>query len=183
MERAASVARFRALVRRHDRRRWSRVSRAGGIRTIDVNEDPNGPRLESEVAYEVLGAGEPVAPAERMVVVLSGEPGAALDPAFQANVHQLVAELTAARATVDGAEGPAFERVIDPFVLPAAQAAGVVSPDSSTVQVVGNIPGERDVVEQKLVPVPAIVDAARAGRPARASTSSATRSSTGTSTS
>ena len=79
---------------------------AGGIRTIDVNEDPNGPRLESEVAYEVLGAGEPVAPAERMVVVISGAPGAALDPAFQANVHQLVAELTAAKATVDGAETP-----------------------------------------------------------------------------
>jgi RND superfamily putative drug exporter len=138
---------------------------AGGIRTIDVNEDPNGPRLESEVAYEVLGAGEPVAPAERMVVVLSGEPGAALDPAFQANVHQLVAELTAARATVDGAEGPAFESVIDPFVLPAEQAAGVISPDGSTVEVVGNIPGERDVVEQKLVPVPAIVDAARARAP------------------
>jgi len=141
---------------------------AGGIRTIDVNEDPNGPRLESEVAYEVLGAGEPVAPAERMVVVISGAPGAATDPAFQANVHQLVAELTAARATVDGTGGPVFESVIDPFLLPAAQAAGVISPDGSTVQVVGNIPGERDVVEQKLVPVPSVVDAARARDPGAA---------------
>jgi RND superfamily putative drug exporter len=138
---------------------------AGGIRTIDVNEDPNGPRLESEVAYEVLGAGEPVAPAERMVVVISGQPAAALDPAFQSNVHQLVAELTAARATVAGAETATFERVVDPFVLPREQAAGVISPDGSTVQLVGTIPGERDVVEQKLVPVPAIVDAARARMP------------------
>jgi uncharacterized membrane protein YdfJ with MMPL/SSD domain len=138
---------------------------AGGIRTIDVNEDPNGPRLESEVAYEVLGAGEPVAPAERMVVVISGEPGAALEPAFQSNVHQLVAELTAAKATVDGAETSTFESVVDPFVLPPQQAAGVISPDGSTVQVVGNIPGERDIVEQKLVPVPAVVDAARARMP------------------
>jgi RND superfamily putative drug exporter len=135
---------------------------AGGIRTIDVNEDPNGPRLESEVAYEVLGAGEPIAPAERMVVVISGEPGAALDPAFQSNVHQLVADLTAATANVDGTDTATFEHVIDPFVLPAEQAAGVISPDGSTVQVVGNIPGESEVVEQKLVPVPAIVDAARA---------------------
>ena len=138
---------------------------AGGIRTIDVNEDPNGPRLESEVAYEVLGAGEPVAPAERMVVVISGEPGAALAPAFQSNVHQLVAELTGAKATVDRTETPTFDSVIDPFVLPNEQAAGVISPDGSTVQVVGNIPGERDVVEQKLVPVPSIVDAARARAP------------------
>ena len=60
---------------------------AGGITPIDVDEDPNGPRLESEVAYEVLGAGEPVAPAERLVVVIDGGAGAAADPAFQAAVH------------------------------------------------------------------------------------------------
>ena len=41
----------------------------------------------------------------------------------------------------------------------------MISPDGSTVQVVGNVPGERDVVEQKLVPVPAIVDASRARAP------------------
>jgi RND superfamily putative drug exporter len=138
---------------------------AGGIRTIDVDEDPNGPRLESEVAYEVLGAGEPVAPAERLVVVIAGAAGAALDPAFQASVHQLVADLTAATATVDGAEAPTFDSVVDPFTLPAEQAAGVISPDGSTVQVVGNIPGEARIVEQKLVPVPAIIDAARARMP------------------
>ena len=134
---------------------------AGGITTIDVDEDPNGPRLESEVAYEVLGAGEPVAPAERLVVVISGDPGAASTPDFQAAVNQLAADMTAAKATVDGAEQPTFDSVIDPFVLPPEQAAGVISPDGSTVQVVGNIPGESEVVAQKLVPVPAIVQAAR----------------------
>src|SRR5215208_7077219 len=61
---------------------------AGGIRTIDAFDDPNGPRLESEIAYEVLGAGEPVAPSERLVVVIDGGPGAALKPDFQAKVHQ-----------------------------------------------------------------------------------------------
>ena len=137
---------------------------AGGLRTIDVNDDPNGPRLESEVAYEVLGAGEEAPPAERLVVVVGGAAGAATDPAFQASVHQLVAELAAARATVDGAESPVFDSVIDPFVVPPT--SGVISPDGSTVQVVGNIPGEGDVVEQKLVPVPAIIDAARVRIPA-----------------
>jgi putative drug exporter of the RND superfamily len=137
---------------------------AGGIRTLDVNDDPNGPKLESEVAYDVLGAGAPVAPSERMVVVIEGGSGAALDPAFQANVHQLVADLTAVKATVDGVEQPTFDTVIDPFV--AGPTSGLIAPDGSTVQVVGNIPGERDVVTQKLVPVPAIVDAARARMPA-----------------
>jgi RND superfamily putative drug exporter len=136
---------------------------AGGIRTLDVNDDPNGPKLESEVAYDVLGAGTPVAPSERMVVVIDGGAGAAQDPAFQANVHQLVAEMTAAKATVDGAEQLTYDSVVDPFV--AGPSSGLIAPDGSTVQVVGNIPGERDVVTQKLVPVPEIVDAARARMP------------------
>src|SRR3954451_14879232 len=69
---------------------------AGGIRTIDAFDDPNGPKLEAEVAYDVLGAGEPVAASERLVVVIDGGAGAATDPGFQQNVHQLVADLTAA---------------------------------------------------------------------------------------
>jgi putative drug exporter of the RND superfamily len=132
---------------------------AGGIRTIDVDADPNGPRLESEVAYEVLGAGAPIAPAERLVIVIDGGAGAALNPAFQDAVHAIVADLTAAKASVDGAETAVFDSVVDPFVVPPT--SGVISPDGSTVQVVGNIPGESPVVEQKLVPVPAVVKAAR----------------------
>ncbi len=136
---------------------------AGGIYALDVNEDPNGPRLESETAYDVLGAGEPIAPAERLVVVIDGGSGAAADPIFQAVVHDLVADLTAARATVDGSEQPTFDDVIDPFIAPPQ--AGLISPDGTTVQVVGNVPGERPIVEQKLAPVPAIVDGVRAALP------------------
>src|SRR4051794_27271941 len=136
---------------------------AGGISTLDVNNDPNGPHLESETAYDVLGAGEPVVPAERLVVVLNGGAGAATSPDFQARVHQLVADLTAAKATVNGAEQATFDKVIDPFLVPPQ--AGVVSPDGTTVEVVGNVPGETAEVTQKLVPVPAIVDAARVTMP------------------
>src|SRR6185503_20379178 len=85
---------------------------AGGIATSDNLEDPNGPHLESETAYDVFGQGEPVAPAERFVVVIDGGPGAATDPAFQAEVHELAANLTAAQA--DG--GPVFDSIIDPLV-------------------------------------------------------------------
>jgi putative drug exporter of the RND superfamily len=136
---------------------------AGGIKALDVNEDPNGPRLESEVAYEVFGGSEPVDAAERLVVVVGGPPNAARDPAFQASVTQLAADLRAAQATVDGLREATFDSVIDPFV--AGPESGLISPDGSTVQVVGNVPGERPVVEQRLVPVPAIVDAARERMP------------------
>ena len=136
---------------------------AGGLKTIDVNDDPSGPRLESETAYDVLGAGETAPAAERLVVVVGGAAGAAQDPAFQAGVEQLVGDLTAAKATVDGAEQPTFDSVINPFAL--FEPSSVISPDGSTVQVVGNIPGVDAVVSQKLAPVPAIVDAARARMP------------------
>jgi len=138
---------------------------AGGISTLDVNDDPNGPKLESETAYDVLGAGAPVAPSERLVVVISGAPGAAADAAFMDAVHRLAIDLTGAKATVDGAEQPTFDSVVDPYSLPPAQAAGVLSPDGSTVQVVGNIPGERPTIEQKLLPVPAIVEKVRSALP------------------
>jgi RND superfamily putative drug exporter len=136
---------------------------AGGIVTLDVNQDPNGPHLESETAYDVLGAGEPVTASERLVVVIHGGAGAATSPQFQADIHALVAELIAARASVDGADQASFDSVIDPFDVPPQ--SGVISPDSSTVQVVANAPGERPAVQQRLVPVAGIVDAARARMP------------------
>jgi putative drug exporter of the RND superfamily len=136
---------------------------AGGIRALDVNEDSNGPLLESEVAYEVFGGSEPVDPSERLVVVIGGAPDAAADTAFQAEVARLVADLRAARATVAGVEEPTFDSVIDPFV--AGPESGLISPDASTVQVVGNVPGERPVVEERIAPVPAIVEAARQRMP------------------
>ena len=103
---------------------------AGGIYALDVNDDPNGPKLRSETAYDVLGAGEPVAPAERLVVVIDGGSGAAIDPR-SGGVRDLVIDLTAARATVDGAERPTFDEVVDPFVAPPQ--AGL-SPDGTTVR-------------------------------------------------
>ena len=138
---------------------------AGGIATSDNLEDPNGPHLESETAYEVLGQGEPVVAAERLVVVIDGGPGAASDPAFKSAVQAVAAELATATATVDGVETPVFDSVVDPFSLPQNLASNVVSQDGSTVQIVGNIPGEDPIVEQKLVPIPAIVDRARASLP------------------
>jgi RND superfamily putative drug exporter len=136
---------------------------AGGIRLLDVNSDPSGPRLESEEAYKVLGAGAPVAPSERIVIVLNGGAGAVQDPAFRAGVADLVAGLAAARVRINGAETPTFDELLDPFAAPPT--ADLISADGTTVQVVGNIPGERDRVETLLAPVPAVVDAARSAMP------------------
>jgi putative drug exporter of the RND superfamily len=137
---------------------------AGGINTLDVNADPSGPRLEAEEAYTVYGAGQPVAPSERLVFVLDGGRGAVKDPAFKAGVAKLVADLKAASVTVSAAATPTFDQLTDPFASPAD--ASLVSVDGTTVQVIGNVPGERDRVALLLQPVPAIVNAARAALPA-----------------
>ncbi|MGH2357681.1 MAG: MMPL family transporter [Candidatus Limnocylindria bacterium] len=136
---------------------------AGGIKTLDVNSDESGPRLEAEEAYDVYGAGEPEDPAERIVVVLDGGPGAVQDPTFRAGVADLVAALSTATAMVDGADTPTFDELTDPFTAPPE--ADLISADETTVQVVGNVPGERDRVEQLLEPVPDIVEAARTSMP------------------
>jgi uncharacterized membrane protein YdfJ with MMPL/SSD domain len=136
---------------------------AGGMKTLDVNSDPSGPRLEAEEARYVFGAGEEVAPSERLVIVLNGGEGAIADEAFRAGVAALVADLAAAHGSVAGTDMPTFDQLIDPFVAPPE--AGLVSVDGTTVQVVGNVPGEDPQVEALLAPVPAIVAAARAAMP------------------
>ena len=136
---------------------------AGGIRTLDVNSRSDGPTLEASEAYDVYGAGEPEDPAERIVIVLNGGAGAAEDAQFQTAVADLVAALGTASVTIDGAETPTFDELLDPFAAPAE--AGLVSADGTTVQVVGNVPGERDRVALLLEPVPGMVADARAALP------------------
>ncbi len=130
---------------------------------MDVNDDPNGPQFEAQVAYDVFGAGEEEPPSERIVIVINGGAGAVQDAAFRARVTDLVAGLHDASVKVDGTDTPTFDELLDPFTAPAE--AGLVSADGTTVQVVGNIPGERDQVEQLIAPVPEIVAAARAAMP------------------
>ena len=137
---------------------------AGGTATLDANTDPSGPRLEAEEAYDVLGAGAEAPPSERLVIVLDGGTGAATDAAFRAGVAALVADLAAATGTVDGDETPTFDELVDPFGAPPQ--AGLISDDGTTVQVVGNVPGEDDQVEALLEPIPGIVAGARASMPA-----------------
>lgn len=89
---------------------------AGGIKALDADADPSGPKLEAQQAYEVFGAGSaPEAPTERLLIVVNGGAGASTDPAFQGAVAALVADLTAAHASLDGTDTPTFTSVIDPF--------------------------------------------------------------------
>ncbi len=137
--------------------------RAGGINTLDANGDPSGPKLESEVAYDVFGAGTTTPASERLVFVFDGGPGAATSQSFQQGVADFAAALTASHATVDGTDSPSFDEVVDPFRAPPA--AHLISEDGTTVQVIGNVPGERPQVEQRLAPVLGVVNDTKVAMP------------------
>src|SRR4051794_37276925 len=137
----------------------------GGINASDANKNPNEQQIEASKAYDVFNAGGTNDPFERVVVVVNGQPGATADPAFKAAVADIVAALERSAALLPGenVQTPTFSQLADPFTAPPA--AGLVSPDGSTVQVVGRIEGDDARVEPLIGPVLPILAEARAAHP------------------
>jgi len=136
----------------------------GGINAADASGGPNQRKIEASEAYDVFNAsGTAEPPSENVVVLVSGPANAAADPGFQATVGELVSKLSAASAPLDGVDTKTFDQVADP--LHAPPQAGLVSPDGSTVRIVGKILGDKERVTPLLAPVTPIVDASRAAHP------------------
>ena len=135
----------------------------GGINAADANENPNERQLEASEAYDVFNAGGTNDPFEQVIVVIGGAPGATGDPAFKTAVGDVVAQLRAASAPLDGVQTPTFDQLTDPFSAPPE--AGLVSPDGSTVRIVGRIDGDDTRVVPLIAPVLPILDGARAANP------------------
>jgi RND superfamily putative drug exporter len=135
----------------------------GGIDAAEANADPNERKLESSEAYDVFNAGGTNDPYEQVVVVVGGRPGATSDPAFRTAVADLTAKLRAVRAPLDGVQTTTFDQLADPFQAPPE--AGLISPDGSTVRIVGRIPGDNTRVAPLIAPVLPILADARATNP------------------
>ena len=135
----------------------------GGINAADADANPNERQLEASEAYDVFNAGGTNDPFEQVIVVIGGAPGATSDPAFTTAVGDVVAQLRAASAPLDGVQTPTFDQLTDPFSAPPE--AGLVSPDGSTVRIVGRIEGDDTRVVPLIAPVLPILDGARAANP------------------
>ena len=127
-----------------------------------------GAKYESVEATQIFNDANanagPQAPASQSVVVLVNNPGGTItDPASAAAVKDIVARLTALQATVDGTAGPVFEQLVDPSTAPPE--AGLISPDQSTVRIVGQVPGDGKALTDRLEPLPATLDELRAAHP------------------
>ncbi len=136
----------------------------GGIKAEDASGGPNQRSIEATEAYDVFNAGGKEPPFEQVLVVVSGGPNAVTDPGFEAVVTDLVAKLGAASAPVDGVETKTFDQLANP--LQAAPTLGLVSPDQTTVRIIGRINGDDKRVAPLLAPLEPIVAAARAANPA-----------------
>jgi RND superfamily putative drug exporter len=126
---------------------------AGGTNTADAvsNDRSDDEVFESRAAYDVFNAsGTTEAPHQFLLIV--GDPDGTIDePDLTKTVNDVLLRMTELTATVDGAEVPAFDNVVDPRVAPAE--AGLVSPDRTTVRIPAEVPGDDAAIDQRLVAV------------------------------
>ena len=110
----------------------------GGINAAEISGGPNDDNVESSEALQVFNAGGENDPNEQFLVVVDGGEGAAADPAFQAAIGDLVAQLGTAKADIDGVSTPSFDQLVNPFLAPPE--AGLVSADGTTVRIPARVP-------------------------------------------
>ena len=139
----------------------------GGTRAQGAVSNNSTARYESIKAYDVFNESGTAAPTEppfqSVYVVVTSPDKKVTDPGYAAQIQSIVTTLEGITATVDGQTVPTFSEVANPLTAPPT--SGLVSPDLSTVRIVGKVVGEGDTIEQKLVPVPAAIDGIRAANP------------------
>ena len=127
-------------------------------------------KYEAGEAYIVYNdanasAGQTQAPPSQQFLLIVSSPDRTVDdPAFAADVAAITTRLGAVQSTVDGVAGQAITELVDPIGVP--QAATLISPDRTTVRLVGRVLGEGDQLGDRLAPVPAVITELRATYPA-----------------
>ncbi|MFL5774933.1 MAG: MMPL family transporter [Chloroflexota bacterium] len=141
---------------------------AGGINSAEAVSNDDRAKYEAAEAFIVYNAANAGAQQEekasaQFVLVVTNPNGTIDDQAYQAELTDMANRLGDLRATVDGAKAPVFEDLVDPTKVPPQ--SGLVSPDRTTVQIAARVPGDGDVVVQRLEPVPALVKQFKADYP------------------
>ncbi len=142
---------------------------AGGTRAVEAVSNDERAKYEAGEAYVLWNEANPPTgqeePASQQFLLIVSSPDRTVDdPAFAADVAAITKRLAAIQATVDGVSGTVISDLVDPIGVP--QAAGLVSPDKTTVRLVGRVAGEGATVAARLEPVPAAVAEIMAAYPA-----------------
>ena len=143
---------------------------AGGTRAQEAVSNAERSKYEAGEAYVVYAdanANSGVAeapPSQQFLLIVSSPDRTVDDPAFAADIAAITTRLAAIQSTVAGVAGPVITDLVDPIGVPAA--AGLVSPDRTTVRLVGQVLGEGAALADRLDPVPAAVSEIKAAYPA-----------------
>jgi RND superfamily putative drug exporter len=142
---------------------------AGGTRAVEAVSNDQRAKYEAGEAFVIWNEANPPTGQEepasqQFLMLVSSADRTVDDPGFAADVAAITARLMAIQATVDGVSGPAISDLVNPIGVP--QAAALISPDRTTVRLVGRVAGEGATVASRLDPVPAVIAAIEADYPA-----------------
>ena len=141
---------------------------AGGTRAVEAVSNDQRARYEAGEAYVIWNEANPPTgqeePASQQFLLIVSSPDRTVDdPAMAADVAAITARLAAVQSTVEGTTGPVILQLVDPVTVPAS--AGLVSPDRTTVRIVGRVPGDGAVLAERLRPIPAVIVEIKAAYP------------------
>ncbi len=124
---------------------------AGGTNTQGAVSQDQRAKFEAAEAYDLFNASGAPTPVQTVLVVVS-DPSGITSSRASAALDDVVAKLTSLHSTVSGTDAPVFTDVLDPRRAPAA--AELVSADRTTARVVAHAPGDGDVLDERLAPLP-----------------------------
>jgi uncharacterized membrane protein YdfJ with MMPL/SSD domain len=141
---------------------------AGGTRSVEAVSNDERAKYEAGEAYVVYSAanasvGQQAPASQQFLLIMSSAERTVDDPAFKAATADIASRMAALQSSVDGVTGPVFEQIVDPTV--ASDAAGLISPDRTTVRIVARVPGDGAVLAHRLDPVPALVTEIKSAHP------------------
>jgi uncharacterized membrane protein YdfJ with MMPL/SSD domain len=141
---------------------------AGGTRSVEAVSTNQHSKYEAGEAYEVYDAanasvGQQAPASQQFLLIVSNPAGTIDDPAFKTAIADMTTRLAAMQAAVDGTSGPVLTNLVNPTAAPPS--AGLVSPDRTTVRIVGRVAGDGAVLAQRLRPVPDAVAQIKAAYP------------------
>ena len=141
---------------------------AGGTNSAEAVSNNDRAKYEAAEAFIVWNAANAGGQSEekasaQFLLVITNPDGTIDDASYRDAVTDISKRLGALEATVDGRKGPVFEQLVDPTQAPPG--AGLISPDRSTVRIAARVPGDGEVLVERLKPVPALVDELKADYP------------------
>jgi putative drug exporter of the RND superfamily len=142
---------------------------AGGTRAVEAVSNDQRAKYEAGEAYVIYGeanasVGQQAPASQQFLMIVSSADRTVDDPAFAADVKAITTRVAGLTTTVDGVVGPVIEQLVDPIGTPAS--AGLVSPDRTTIRIVGRVMGDGAALASRLEPLPAVIGKIKAAYPA-----------------